>query len=236
MMANDSKDSKPTNAAKATKKDPTAEPKPDGVGKASKRAKKAQEIKDRASRIKSLEAELEPLRQKRKGKSLSEDEEFTYLRLSSEYDQLRIEQTRAQASRAQSRLASQARVKASERHKRLGEMVVRENLDKLLNPIELLGLFVEAAERAKNADQRAAWLERGTSVKAEREAESKPVGEPLFIRFPTEVGADAKQELRRFGFTWNKLWKHWEGLADFDQASTLAQKHGGTAHRPGAAR
>lgn len=221
----------------SSSKDPsTGEPKLDGSGKVDKRKQKAKEIANRAERIKELDARLEPLRKKRKAKALSQDEEFTFLQLSSEYDRLRIEQKRAQSSREQSRLASQARAKTSEHRAKLGEMLAREGLDSLLNPLELLGFLAEGAERATNAEQRAAWLERGTRVKAEREAASQPAGEPLLIKFQTETGNDVKQELRKAGFTWNKLWSHWEGLANFEQASALAEKHGGKAHRPKTAR
>jgi len=235
-MADEDKESKDKKDAASSKAKSSGKSKQDGVDKPDKRKQKAAEIGARAIRIKEVEAQLEPLRLKRKDRTLTEEEQFTYLRLSSEYDQLRGEQKRAKAAREQSRLAGQARAKDAERKARLGELLARENLDTLLSPLELLGLLVEGAERATDAGQRAAWLKRGTKVKEEREAASQPAGEPLFVSFPAEVDLEVKQELRALGLKWNSLWNHYEGLADFEQASSLAKKHGGKANRPRGAR
>ena len=50
-------------------------------------------------------------------------------------------------------------------------------------------------------------------------------------RFSTAPGRDATTALRGAGFRFNKLLQHWEGLARFDEAETLAAAYGGTMRR-----
>lgn len=51
------------------------------------------------------------------------------------------------------------------------------------------------------------------------------------LAFSTAPGRDATTALRGAGFRFNKLLQHWEGLARFDEAETLAAAYGGTMRR-----
>jgi hypothetical protein len=55
--------------------------------------------------------------------------------------------------------------------------------------------------------------------------------EAIVLAFPATLGRDATTALRGAGFRFNKLLQHWEGLARFDEAASLATAHGGTARR-----
>ncbi|MBN8909262.1 MAG: hypothetical protein J0H99_22295 [Rhodospirillales bacterium] len=55
----------------------------------------------------------------------------------------------------------------------------------------------------------------------------------MLLTFSAPLAKDATTALRKVGFRYSKVMQHWEGLARFDEASTLAKAHGGTARRIG---
>ena len=57
----------------------------------------------------------------------------------------------------------------------------------------------------------------------------------MLLTFPGVLPKDATTALRKAGFRYSKIMQHWEGLARFDDASTLAKAHGGTARQVGGA-
>ena len=65
-----------------------------------------------------------------------------------------------------------------------------------------------------------------------REARARDEGkEPVVLSFPNALPKEATVPLRTAGFRFNKVFQHWEGLAEFDEAQKLAGAHGGTAKR-----
>ncbi len=57
----------------------------------------------------------------------------------------------------------------------------------------------------------------------------------MLLTFPAALAKDATTALRAGGFRYSKVMQHWEGLARFEDADTLAKAHGGTARRVGGA-
>lgn len=57
----------------------------------------------------------------------------------------------------------------------------------------------------------------------------------MLLTFATSLPKDATTALRKAGFRYSRVMQHWEGLARFDDASTLAKAHGGTARQVGGA-
>ena len=68
----------------------------------------------------------------------------------------------------------------------------------------------------------------------DREARLRDQGrEAIVLIFPAALDKDATAPLRAAGFRFNKVLQHWEGLARFADAETLAKERGGAAHRVG---
>ena len=55
--------------------------------------------------------------------------------------------------------------------------------------------------------------------------------EAVVLTFPAAMGKDVTATLRQAGFRFSKVLQHWEGLARFVEAESLATAHGGTARR-----
>ena len=59
--------------------------------------------------------------------------------------------------------------------------------------------------------------------------------EAVVLTFPTAMGKDVTAAVRQAGVRFSKVMQHWEGLARFDDAESLARTRGGTARRVAAA-
>jgi len=55
----------------------------------------------------------------------------------------------------------------------------------------------------------------------------------VLLTFAVPLTRDVTTTLRKAGFRYSRVMQHWEGLARFDEAATLAKAHGGTAHHVG---
>jgi hypothetical protein len=135
------------------------------------------------------------------------------------------------------RLAEQeARLKADERKARTRRLIQAGGLvDKAglleLEPNALYGALLSLRERTDDLEQVRQWAAVGGPAFA-REARLAEEGkEPIVLAFPAALGRDATTVLRGAGFRFNKLLQHWEGLARFDEADTLATAYGGTVRR-----
>jgi len=135
------------------------------------------------------------------------------------------------------RLAEQeAKLKADERKARTRQLIQAGGLvDKagLLDhdPNALYGALLSRKDGAADTQQIDRWAMLGGRAFA-REARLAEEGrEAIVLAFPVPLDRDATTALRGAGFRFNKLLKHWEGLARFDEASALAAAHGGAARR-----
>ena len=135
------------------------------------------------------------------------------------------------------RLAEQeAKLKADERKARTRQLIQAGGLvDKAglleIEPNALYGALLSLRDGAGDPEQLRQWTALGGRAFA-REARLAEEGkEAIVLAFPADLGRDATTALRGAGFRFNKLLKHWEGLARFDEADSLATAHGGTAQR-----
>ena len=95
----------------------------------------------------------------------------------------------------------------------------------------LYGALLSLRDDSENKDQVARWAALGGRAFA-REARLRDEGkEPVLLSFPGPLGKDATTALRQAGFRFSKVMQHWEGLARFAEAETLAQSYGGAARR-----
>jgi hypothetical protein len=130
----------------------------------------------------------------------------------------------------------EAKLKADERKARTRQLIHAGGLiDKVgllaLDPNILYGALLSLRDGAADPEQVRQWTALGGRTFA-REARLAEEGkEAIVLAFPAALGRDATTALRGSGFRFNKLLQHWEGLAHFDEAETLATAHGGTVRR-----
>ena len=95
----------------------------------------------------------------------------------------------------------------------------------------LYGALLSLRDGADEKAQIDKWSALGGRAFA-REARLRDEGkEAVVLTFPAPLAKDATNTLRQAGFRFSKVLQHWEGLARFDEAATLARAHGGTARR-----
>jgi hypothetical protein len=95
----------------------------------------------------------------------------------------------------------------------------------------LYGALLSLRDGADDQDQIARWAALGGRAFA-REARLRDTDKkPVLLSFPGPLAKDATTALRQAGFRFSKVMQHWEGLARFAEAETLAQAHGGAVRR-----
>jgi hypothetical protein len=139
------------------------------------------------------------------------------------------------------RLAEQeAKLKGAERKARTRRLIeVGGLIDKAglleLEPNTLYGALLSLRDGAGDKDQITKWRALGGRAFA-RDARLRDEGkEAVVLTFPAALGKDVTAALRQAGFRFSKVMQHWEGLARFDDAESLARTRGGTARRVAAA-
>jgi hypothetical protein len=100
-----------------------------------------------------------------------------------------------------------------------------------LEPNALYGALLSLRDGVDDAKKMEQWTTLGGRTFL-REQRARDEGkEPVVLSFPNALPKDATAPLRAAGFRFNKVFQHWEGLAEFDEAQKLAGAHGGTAKR-----
>jgi hypothetical protein len=135
------------------------------------------------------------------------------------------------------RLAEQeAKLKDAERRARTRRLIEAGGLiDKAglldLDANALYGALLSLRDRAADKDQLTKWAALGGRAFA-REARLRDEGkEAVVLTFPAPLAKDATAVLRQAGFRFSRIMQHWEGLARFEDADSLARTHGGIARR-----
>jgi hypothetical protein len=135
------------------------------------------------------------------------------------------------------RLAEQeAKLRDAERRARTRRLIEAGGLvDKVgllgLEANALYGALLSLRDGAHDKEQINKWAALGGRAFA-REAHLRDAGkEAIIITFPAPLAKDATNALRSAGFRFSKVMQHWEGLAIYQAASTLAAEYGGTAKR-----
>ena len=142
------------------------------------------------------------------------------------------EQQKAKLAEAEARLKLDERKQRTRRLIEAGALVEKTGLLEL-DSNALYGALLSLRDGADDAVQVEKWAALGGRT-FDREAKARDEGkEPLLLTFTTPLSKDATTVLRRAGFRYSRVMQHWEGLARFDEASTLAKAHGGAARRVG---
>ena len=142
------------------------------------------------------------------------------------------EQQKAKLAEAEARLKLDERKQRTRRLVEAGALVEKTGLLDL-DSNALYGALLSLRDGADDAAQVEKWAALGGRT-FDREAKARDEGkEPLLLTFTTPLPKEATTVLRKAGFRFSRVMQHWEGLARFDEASTLAKAHGGTAQRVG---
>jgi len=135
------------------------------------------------------------------------------------------------------RLAEQeAKLKTAERKHRTRRLIEAGGLvDKAglldLDANALYGALLSLRDGATDKAQIGKWVALGGRA-FDREARLRDEGKEAFVlTFPAALDRDATTTLRAAGFRFNKVLRHWEGLARPEDAEHLAQALGGTMRR-----
>jgi hypothetical protein len=140
------------------------------------------------------------------------------------------EQQKARIAEQEARLKDAGRKARTRRLIEAGGLIDKAGLLEL-EPNALYGALLSLRDGAGDKDQIGKWTTLGGRAFA-REARLRDEGkEAIVLTFPAALAKDATTTLRAAGFRFNKVLQHWEGLARFDEAESLATAHGGTARR-----
>ncbi len=142
------------------------------------------------------------------------------------------EQQKAKLAEVEARLKLDERKQRTRRLIEAGALVEKTGLLEL-DTNALYGALLSLRDGADDKAQLEKWTALGGRT-FDREAKARDEGkEPVLLTFTAPLPKDTTTALRKGGFRYSKVMQHWEGLARFDEASTLAKAHGGTARRVG---
>jgi hypothetical protein len=140
------------------------------------------------------------------------------------------EQSKARLAEAEAKLKLDERKQRTRRLVEAGALVEKTGLLEL-DTNALYGALLSLRDGADNAKQVEQWAALGGRAFA-REARARDEGkEPVLLTFTAALAKDVTIVLRKAGFRYSQVLQHWEGLARFDEAESLAQPYGGTARR-----
>ena len=135
------------------------------------------------------------------------------------------------------RLAEQeAKLKGAERKARTRRLIEAGGLIEKVGLLDLdanalYGALLSLRDGAGDKDQVGKWAALGGRTFA-REARLRDEGkEAVVLTFPAPLDKDITATLRQAGFRFSRVMQHWEGLAGFDEAESLAKAYGGAARR-----
>jgi hypothetical protein len=141
-----------------------------------------------------------------------------------------FEQQKARLAETEAKLREAERRARTRRMADAGSLVEKAGLSEL--PREALyGALLSLRKGAEDAGQRQRWADIGAEALAEEAIELEAGREPILLTFPATPAKDAVVVLRAGGFRFNKVLRHWEGLAQFEDAQRLAAAYGGAARK-----
>jgi hypothetical protein len=142
----------------------------------------------------------------------------------------RLEMQKNRLQLAESKIKADERKARTRRLIEAGGLIEKAGLIEL-EPNALYGALLSLKDGAADQERVAKWAKLGGQA-FDREAKERDAGkEPLVLAMPGSQPADVTAALRAAGFRWNKVMQHWEGLARYDDAEALADRHGGTLRR-----
>ncbi len=141
-----------------------------------------------------------------------------------------FEQQKARLAETESKLKEAERRARTRRMIDAGGLVEKAGLNDLPRDA-LYGALISLRKGTADAGQRQRWADIGGEALAEEARELDAGREPILLTFPATPTKDAVVMLRSGGFRFNKVLRHWEGMAQFDEAQRLAAAYGGGARR-----
>jgi hypothetical protein len=142
----------------------------------------------------------------------------------------RLEQQKARLQLAESKIKDDERKARTRRLIEIGALVEKAGLA-ALPANALYGALLEAAKKATDAGEVARWETIGGRAFAQEAKARDADKEPLVLSLPFSQPAAVATALRTAGMRWNKVMRHWEGLARYDEVLALANEHGGSVRR-----
>jgi len=140
------------------------------------------------------------------------------------------EQNKARLAEQESKIKLAERKQRTRRLVEAGALVEKSGLLEL-DSNALYGALLSLQDGAHDKAQVDKWTTQG-GRSFMREARLRDEGkEAVLLTFKGALDKDATIVLRRAGFRYSKVMQHWEGLARFDEAASLAKLHGGMARR-----
>lgn len=144
--------------------------------------------------------------------------------------QERLAQQRARLSLEENRLREAERKARTRRLIEAGGLVDKAGLLGL-EADTLYGGLLGLAQASADPDRLARWRVAGGQA-FDREAKARAAGrEPLVVTAAQALPIAATTRLRSLGFRWSKIFRHWEGLALYDEAKALAEEVGASLNR-----
>ena len=135
------------------------------------------------------------------------------------------------------RLAEQAaKLKSVERKQRTRRLIEAGALIEKVGLLDLdtnvlYGALLSLRDSADNKQQLDKWSALGGRAFARDARLRDEAREAIVLTFPGPLTKDATALLRAAGFRFSRVMQHWEGLAQYTEAESLASANGGTAKR-----
>ena len=142
----------------------------------------------------------------------------------------RLEQQKARLQLAESKIKDDGRKARTRRLIEIGALVEKAGLA-ALPANALYGALLEAAKKASDASDLARWETFGGRAFAGEAKARDADKEPLVLSLPFSQPAPVATALRTAGMRWNKVMRHWEGLARYHEVLTLANERAGSVRR-----
>ncbi len=144
--------------------------------------------------------------------------------------QVRLDQQRARLQMEENRLREAERKARTRRLIEAGGLVDKAGLLGVDSAV-LYGALMQVAADARSTERVEQWRVAGGRA-FDHETKARDAGrEPLVLTLPAPATAPLQPQLRKAGFRWSKVLRHWEGLAIHEEAAALAAEHGGSIRR-----
>lgn len=142
----------------------------------------------------------------------------------------RLEQQRAKLAEQEARLRADERKQRTRRLVEAGTLVERAGLLDL-DETTLYGALLFLAGGTKDRAKVAEWIKAGKAALHRKTVDDSATKEPLTVTFPAALPTEFSTRLRGAGLRWNKVLRHWEGMADHDAIVALAAEQNGRVRR-----
>lgn len=146
--------------------------------------------------------------------------------------QARLEQQRARLQREEAKIREDARKARTRGLIETGGLVEKAGLGELDANV-LYGALLEVASKSGDPERLSRWGAEGGRAFASEAKAREAHKEPLVLTLEGAQPALVTAQLRRLGFRWSKVLRHWEGLAVLSEAQAVADELGGSLRRMG---